>query len=212
MKRKLNAKGKAKARRRAVLYAGAIVCGTAAALLTGWTNVEPATPNPLKETAITQIAPISVSRAVTLPVELPEISQPTFDVPLDSALQLHIVHTCENYAIDPAIVFAMIERESQYTADVIGDNGRSFGLMQIQKRWHLERMERLGVTDLLDPYQNVVVGIDVLAELIDRDKGLYWAIMAYNGGPSYANRMMAADTLSDYACYVIAASERIKQH
>lgn len=51
-----------------------------------------------------------------------------------------------------------------------------------------------------------------LAELIDRDKGLYWALMAYNGGPSYANRMMAADTLSDYACYVITASERIKQH
>ena len=211
MKRRLNAKGKRQARNRAVLFTGVIAIGTAATLLTGWTSAKPVTPNPLKETAITLIAPISVSSAVKLPAELPEID-PLYNVPLDAELQLHVIHICENYAIDPAIVFAMIEQESQYNADIIGDSGRSFGLMQVQPRWHAERMERLGVTNLLDPYQNVLVGIDYLAEMLERGKGLYWALMAYNGGASYANRMMDADKISDYVCDVIVKSERIKQN
>ena len=137
----------------------------------------------------------------------PVIEEPSvvyFDVPLSEDLQDHIFAECEVRGIDPAVIIAMIERESRFDADAIGDSGRSYGLMQIQPKWHSARMEKLGCDDLLDPYQNVTVGIDLLAELIGRGKGVEWALMAYNGGPSYANRLSEKSIVSDYAASVMA--------
>ena len=137
------------------------------------------------------------------------IEEPTvlyFDVPLSEDLQDHIFAECETRGIDPAMIIAMIERESRFDVDAIGDSGRSYGLMQIQPKWHGARMEKLGCDDLLDPYQNVTVGIDLLEELIARGKGVEWALMAYNGGPSYANRLSEKSIVSDYAASVMASS------
>ena len=143
-------------------------------------------------------------------VELePEPVVTYFDVPLDESLQDHIFAECDKYEIDPAIVIAMIERESGFRESVVGDSGRSFGLMQIQPKWHSGRMEKLGCDDLLDPYQNVTVGIDFLAELIGQGKGVEWALMAYNGGPGYANRLSGKSIVSDYAASVMACATRI---
>ena len=106
-----------------------------------------------------------------------------FDVPLSEDLQNHIFQLCEGNGIDPAIIVAMCFRESTYDASAIGDNGQTFGLMQIHPRWHYERMQRLGCTDLLDPFQNVTVGVDYLAELLDRyDGDMAKALTAYNRG------------------------------
>lgn len=129
---------------------------------------------------------------------LPIVEEPKlYDVPLDKDLQLHIIETCEAYHIDPAIVMAMIWRESRYNADAVGDSGNSLGLMQIQPYWHGGRMERLGCEDLLDPYQNVVVGIDYLAESIERyDGDIAKALVAYNQGSYY-------ETITGYALDVL---------
>ena len=123
----------------------------------------------------------------------------TYDVPLANEVQLYITTLCEDYHIDPALVIAMISVESDYDAEAVGDGGDSIGLMQIQEKWHAERMARLGVTDLSNPYQNVTVGIDYLAEKLSKGKGLEWALMAYNGGDKYADEMVAAGKVSNYA-------------
>lgn len=136
----------------------------------------------------------------------PLIVSTFYDVPLDTELQAHIINECGGYGIDPAIVFAMIERESGFRADAVGDNGKSFGLMQIMEKWHEERMEKLGVTDLLNPHENVLVGIDYLAEMLNRDKGIEWALAAYNAGASGANKGYGAD----YAKGVLERSEEIR--
>lgn len=125
-----------------------------------------------------------------------------FDVPLPKDVQLHIFAECKKYNIAPAIVIAIIEKESSYRPYIIGDNGESFGYMQIKEKYQKERMERLGVTDLLDPFQNITVGVDILAELISENEDVYWVLMAYNGGRSYANKMVKADKISNYATYV----------
>lgn len=106
-----------------------------------------------------------------------------FDVPLSEDLQDYIFALCENREIDPAIVIAMIRHESNYDPMDIGDGGNSYGLMQVQPRWHSDRMEKLGVSDLFDPYQNVLVGVDYLDEMLDEGEGMEWALRAYNGGP-----------------------------
>ena len=106
-----------------------------------------------------------------------------YPVPLDQELQFFIIQLCEKHHIDPAVVISIIDAESDFDANAIGDGGNSFGLMQIQARWHEERMDKLGATDLLNPKQNIAVGVDYLAELLDYYNGnLEKALMAYNAG------------------------------
>lgn len=123
-----------------------------------------------------------------------------YDIPLDADLQKHIIQVAEAHGIDPKIIFAMAHKESTYRTDAIGDSGNSLGLLQIQPRWHSERMDKLGCTDLLDPYQNVVVGVDYLCELLSRYGDMGKALTAYNRG-HYAG------TVTEYAWTVLAKAE-----
>lgn len=136
--------------------------------------------------------------------ELPKEEPALYDVPLDKELQLHIIDTCEEYHVDPAIVLAQIWRESTYHADSIGDDGNAYGLMQIWPYWHYPRMQELGCTDLLDPYQNVVVGIDYLAECINRyDGDVAKGLTSYNRG-HYAGEV------TEYARSVMEFAEELR--
>lgn len=130
-----------------------------------------------------------------------------YPCPLDLELQIYIADLCEERHISPAIIMAMCDVESDYRADLVGDNGQSYGLMQIMRMWHEDRIAELGVVDLLDPYQNVTVGIDYLDELIDLGNGLEWALMCYNGGFAYANELAASGVVSGYAQEVIEQAE-----
>ena len=132
-----------------------------------------------------------------------------YDVPLDRDLQDHIFEVCEKYDVNPALIISIIARESSFCSNAMGDGGGSYGLMQINKKWHVARMERLGVTDLLDPYQNVTVGIDLLAELLRYGDSLEWALMCYNGGYAYADKRIANGNISDYAKEVISMSKEL---
>lgn len=144
-----------------------------------------------------------------IPVPVQEAEPLTYwdEIPLEPEVQSYIVQLCEQRKIDPAVVFAIIWRESRYDADAIGDNGNAVGLMQIHERWHYDRMASLGCDNLSNPLQNVTVGIDYLDELIDREKGLEWAVCAYNAGATGANRRGGT---SAYARDVLAEAERIR--
>ena len=134
-----------------------------------------------------------------------------YDVPLDKELQDHIFDICQERELDPALVFGMIKKESWYTADLEGDGGNSIGLMQVQPRWHQERMDKLGVTDLKNPYQNVEVALDYLDELFDEGKSLEWTLMAYNGGPSGANKNEANGIVTNYVKVVKQYTEELEE-
>lgn len=134
-----------------------------------------------------------------------------FDVPLSEDLQDTIFTECESRDVDPAIIVAMIKRESDYNPNCISDGGKSFGLMQIQPRWHQSRANKLGCPDLMNPYDNVTVGIDLFASLYKQGGSLEWALMAYNGGPSYANRKTKNGEVSDYARAVIRNSKLLER-
>lgn len=138
-----------------------------------------------------------------------ELSRVYFDVPLDKDLQNHIMDICEERNIDPRVAFAMIKCESGFRAEATGDSGNSLGLMQIQPRWHYARMERLGCDNLLDPYQNVTVGLDLFGDLLKHYGNVEHALMAYNGGGSYANEMIAAGRVSTYAARVLECAESL---
>lgn len=127
-----------------------------------------------------------------------------FNVPLDQDVQDVIFEECEKADISPALVVAIIERESDFDPEAIGDGGRSVGLMQIQIKWHMQRMIDLGCEILTDPCQNVKVGINYLSELKTENSNIFWVLMSYNGGQAYANRKMADNEITDFASSIIA--------
>lgn len=134
-----------------------------------------------------------------------------YAVPLDHDLQAHIIRTSQQYGVDPALVMAVIEKESTFNPEAVGDSGNSEGLMQIQRRWHQERMDRLGADDLLNPYQNTSVGIDYLAELLGRWGDTHKALMAYNMGESKAISLWSTGiATSQYSCAVVSNMEGLK--
>lgn len=109
------------------------------------------------------------------------------------------------------LVLAIIGQESNYDPAAIGDGGNSIGLMQIQPMHHQQRMDKLGVTDLLDPRQNVLVGIDLLAELLSENNNAEWAITAYNAGAGTADFNKKIGMRSEYAESVMILREDIAQ-
>lgn len=136
------------------------------------------------------------------------------DIPLDFKFQTYINDVCKSYEIAPEIVFAMIAKESNYNAEEIGDEGNSYGLMQVQEQWHEDRMDELEVNNLLDPYQNVLVGVDYLAELLGYyDGSIEKALTAYNAGATgaYNNYFRHGITASEYAEEVIENSKIIDE-
>ena len=135
-----------------------------------------------------------------------------YDVPLEEQLQHYIINLCEKKNIAPALVMAIIERESKYDPLAKGDSGNSLGLMQIQPKWHQWRADELGCLDWFNPYDNVTVGIDILADLFAKHgDDVYMVLMAYNGGNSYAYRMQEKGKVSEYAIEVDARAEELEK-
>lgn len=150
-----------------------IICALHVPEVYGRPKEEPSEPTTTSTTTTTTTAKAEEVKVVLCAV---------YDVPLSADLQRHITETCEAKGIDPTIIFAMIERETNYDADAIGDGGESYGIMQIKAKYHYERMLDLNCTDLLDPYQNVTVGVDILCELLSKYGDTEMALCAYNAG------------------------------
>lgn len=163
----------------------------------------------VEEISAVVVNEVAVGSDIDLSVEVIEAPEVVyFDVPLEEPLQDRIFELCEERGIDPAIIIAMIERESRFRPSIKGDHGRSYGLMQIKPKWHQKRANELGCPDLLNPYHNVTVGIDLLGDLIETGGSLEWALMAYNGGAAYANRLAARGEVSDYAKAILSNAEK----
>ena len=143
------------------------------------------------------------------------VAEPTYklcDIPLSQELQIWLIDYCKDIHINPYMIMAMCEKESQYNANAVGDSGRSLGIMQIQPKWHEWRMDKLGCTDLMDARQNMMVGIDILIDLYNKCNDTAWVLMAYNGGSAYANRNYNAGNISEYARYIMTRTEEMESN
>lgn len=114
-------------------------------------------------------------------------------IPFGAEMQYLVWQASEESGCPYELALAVIWCESRYQ-NITGDNGNSIGYMQIQPKWHHERMEALGVTDLSDPLSNFRVGCNLLSELLDKYT-LEEALTCYNTGSpgksSYADNVMA---------------------
>ena len=142
--------------------------------------------------------------------EEPEQIKTRDDVAIDIDTQEWLIDYCYGLNISPYLIMAICESESDCNPQAIGDNGDSIGIMQIQPKWHYERMANLNVNDLTDTKGNIMVGIDYLLELFNKNQELSWVLMAYNGGEAYANRLTDKGVISEYATKVINRSTELE--
>lgn len=116
-------------------------------------------------------------------------------VPLDAEYQIYAQMLCEEYHVNYYFFLAMCESESSFNPEAVGDSGKSQGLMQINKcNW-----EKYGL-DASMVFDNLEIGIRMLAELADKYNGNFDAVvMAYKGGEAFADEWIAAGKRLD-AC------------
>jgi soluble lytic murein transglycosylase len=91
-----------------------------------------------------------------------------------------------------SLVFAVIREESGFRPDVVSRAG-AIGLMQLMPRTaqYVGQLIRLEVDldQLFDPDLNILLGTTYLKRLLRQYEGnLYYALAAYNGGPTNVNR------------------------
>ena len=115
---------------------------------------------------------------------------------------------CQERGICPELVEAIIERASGWDPEAV--NGDCIGLMQVSEKWHRERMERLGVTDLTGPYDNILVGVDYLSELFERYEDVGAVLMKYNGD-SRLPEYLETGEMSEYAEKILTRSAELER-
>lgn len=128
-------------------------------------------------------------------------------VPLSYTEQDLLRTAAAEFDVPYELALAVIERETDFR-NVVGDGGDSIGYMQIQERYHRDRMDELDVEDLMDPAGNFRVGCSLLAELLDRYATADMALMAYNMGATGAARVWERGIYeSDYSRQVTDRAE-----
>jgi hypothetical protein len=110
-------------------------------------------------------------------------SRPAMTIDRDGAERI-VREASERHHMDPALVRAVIETESNWNATAKSRKG-ALGLMQLIPTTAV----RFGVNDAFSPQQNVDAGVRYLKTLLDRYNGnLDLALAAYNAGEGAVDR------------------------
>jgi len=113
------------------------------------------------------------------------------------------------YGICPELLQAMVFYESSNNPKVKSPGGDT-GYMQINKKWHKDRMKRLGVQDLTDGYGNILVGADYITELAEKYEDMPLVLMKYNGD-SRADKLYQQGKMSEYAEKILNLSQELER-
>lgn len=95
------------------------------------------------------------------PVPEPQVFY--FDIPLSEELQDYIREKCSEYEVPMELVIALIDKESSFRSDVVSTTN-DYGFMQINQCNHEWLSSTLGVSNFLDPKENILCGIDLTSD------------------------------------------------
>lgn len=166
-------------------------------------NAEPQQQESIAVTEPITTAPESTTtpETTTAPevTDIPKPTTPIYSIPLSEELQTYTFRLCEKYGVDYEMVLALMEIESRYRPDIISDTN-DYGLMQINSCNHADLEDKLGVTDILDPEQNIHCGVYLLGKLAAKYDDPHRILMAYNMGERGARKYIEnGNTTSAYS-------------
>ena len=105
-------------------------------------------------------------------------------VPANEAYEEIIQEAAEAYAMDPALIRAVMAAESAFHPFAVSRTGAE-GLMQLMP----ELATEMGVSNAFDPRENIMGGVRYLKRLLDYHRGdLDLALASYNAGPANVER------------------------
>lgn len=141
---------------------------------------------------LTVVSFVSAAEAVEVPPEVESVSE----------------ELGSTYGICPETIQAIGWVESRFRADAVNDD--CVGIMQVSEKWHKDRMDRLGVTDLKDARGNMTVAVDFLSELLEDGEDMEKALMRYHGESNIGQRLEAGE-MSEYVEKVLSVSEMLER-
>lgn len=91
----------------------------------------------------------------------------------------------QNFDVDKAVLYAMINIESRFDKNAISSKG-AIGLMQLMPSTaeYVAELLKIEEYDLKEPQDNIDFGTFYLNRLCERFKNLETALVAYNAGPT----------------------------
>jgi soluble lytic murein transglycosylase-like protein len=137
--------------------------------------------------------------AIYLPPEISLTGKSRQSLNLDrDGVEKLVSEAAERHRIDPALIRAVIETESNWNPSAVSRKG-AVGLMQLIPT----TAQRFGVDDLYSPQQNVDAGVKYLKTLLERYNGnLDLALAAYNAGEGAVDRAHGVPSFRETRNYV----------
>jgi hypothetical protein len=151
-----------------------------------------------------KFAPVRPHTTIYMPSETSFLggNRPAVNVDRDGVEKL-VREAAERHQVDPALVRAVIETESNWNPSAVSRKG-ALGLMQLVPT----TAQRFGANDALSPKQNVDAGVKYLKTLLERYNGnLDLALAAYNAGEGAVDRAHGVPAYRETRNYVQKVQE-----
>lgn len=107
---------------------------------------------------------------------------------LSEELQEYTYYLCQDYKVDFYFVMGLMFTESAFVTDSVSDTD-DYGLMQINTCNAADLSDKLEISDLLEPYQNIQAGVYILKGLFEKYDDKAIVCMAYNMGEYGASQL-----------------------
>ena len=148
--------------------------------------------------------PTAELRGIVPDEVLDEVLEEIADAPAGSDLTALATAAARRHHLDPALVLALVQVESAFQPRAVSPKGAR-GLTQLMPATARE----MGVTDVLDPVQNLDGGARYLSWLLNRYGGdLRRALAAYNAGPGAVDRHQGVPPYRETLKYVRRVLEK----
>ena len=144
-------------------------------------------------------------------IELSEFYIP--EIPLSQELQAYTYQQCQEKQVSYELVLAMMYHESNYDPSAVRyyeDGSSDSGIMQINSINSQSLYELYGITDLQDPYENILAGVSIISGFVHQ-YGEHDGLMAYNMGVGgYQNAIANGTYTTTYAQNIMATKSEIE--
>jgi soluble lytic murein transglycosylase-like protein len=134
----------------------------------------------------------------TIKIQSLRNTAPSKTINASDEVQEVIEATAMKYGVDPKLISAMIQQESNFQANAVSKSG-AMGLMQLMPR----TAKSLGVSDPFDVKQNIEGGTKYISQLLNKYNGnTTLALAAYNAGPGNIEKYSGIPPFKETQNYV----------